>query len=89
VHLEVDGSANMECIGIATNAQLKINGSGKMDALDLLSVDMNAQIHGSGDIYVNCTSQLNASIDGSGKIRYIGNPSVTSSIVGSGSISPY
>ncbi|MBX7051391.1 MAG: DUF2807 domain-containing protein [Flavobacteriales bacterium] len=89
LQLDINGSANIQAAGVAPVLHAEINGSGKIDALDLQSVDAVAKIHGSGDIYVNCSATLDAWITGSGDIRYIGGPSVTSHIDGSGSIAPY
>lgn len=85
----VNGSGRVEAIGGAGTARFEINGSGKMDGLDLVASNVTARINGSGDIYVNAIETLNAEIDGSGSIRYIGNPAVDSQINGSGTVAPY
>lgn len=87
--MQINGSADMHAAGDATFANYIINGSGKMDGLDLEAYDAKAEIYGSGDIYLNCSHNLNAIIRGSGDIRYIGNPVVSTDISGSGSVGPY
>ncbi|MDZ4824579.1 MAG: head GIN domain-containing protein [Flavobacteriales bacterium] len=87
--MEVNGSADMVSAGISTNATYKINGSGKINSIEMAAYDVDAYINGSGDIYVNCSHHLHADIDGSGNIRYIGSPTVESSINGSGNVGPY
>lgn len=89
LQLDINGSANIQAGGDVDDLHVEINGFGKIDALDVISVNGVAKIHGSGDIYLNCSSTLDAWISGSGNIRYIGGPTVTSHIDGSGSIAPY
>ena len=87
--MKVNGSADVRSEGIITDGEYTINGSGKIDALDAQAYDVDAEINGSGKIYVSCSHYLHAKIDGSGDIRYIGNPTVNSEINGSGSVGPY
>lgn len=89
LQLDINGSANMQAGGQADIVRSTINGSGKIETLDVLAHDAVVKVHGSGDIYVNSSETLDAWITGSGKIRYIGGPTVTSHIDGSGSIAPY
>lgn len=83
------GSADIQAIGEITHSKCSIHGSGKFEMLSLISSDVDANIHGSGSMYLNCTASLDATIDGSGKIRYTGNPVTTTHISGSGSVGPY
>ena len=82
------GSADIHAIGEVEGAKYSINGSGKFDALSLSAQVVDANIYGSGSMYLNCTESLDATIDGSGKIRYTGNPVTSTHISGSGSVAP-
>lgn len=85
----IRGSGHIETNGNTEFLKYEIDGSGKIDGLDLIAHDAVVSIEGSGDVFVHATSTLNVEIDGSGDIRYLGSPSITSRINGSGSISAY
>ncbi|MBL7943374.1 MAG: DUF2807 domain-containing protein [Flavobacteriales bacterium] len=89
LHMEVNGSADMSVAGHSDFAKYIIHGSGKINALSLEALTVEARIFGSGDIYTHCVNDLDAEIDGSGNIYYTGSPSVDSSINGSGNVKPY
>ena len=89
LNLAIDGDADIFCTGSATSAHYTINGHGKIDALGTPAVTVDADINGSGNIYVHCSGHLDGTIDGSGHIYYIGDCSVESHINGSGSVETY
>ncbi len=82
----VSGSGNLILSGISDNADFKISGSGKIDAYNFSLSDCNANISGSGNIWVSVERFLNASISGSGNVYYYGTPSVERHISGSGDV---
>lgn len=87
--MKMSGTGDMSAKGQATQATYNINGDGKISALQLMCTNADADINGSGKIYVNCSNHLDASIDGSGHIYYMGSPSVATEINGSGSVEQY
>jgi hypothetical protein len=67
--------------------EMKIEGSGNINAYQAVSKYADARISGSGDIYTTVTETLNAKISGSGNINYSGNPQlVNTDISGSGKV---
>ena len=89
VNSKISGSGEITITGSATNANLSISGSGQLHALDMVCINCNADIAGSGSIYVNVTTKLDAHISGSGDIYYSGNPQVNTHISGSGKVIHY
>lgn len=89
IYVSIDGSGNINLSGSTQTFSAHINGSGNIDGFSLNSTDANANIIGSGSIYVNVTESLLVDISGSGDVVYIGNPSITTNITGSGQVRPY
>ncbi len=83
---EINGSGNFILQGEANEQEVRINGSGDYRAADLLTVETDINISGSGNSTVNVSDYLRAEIRGSGDIIYYGNPEVSSSIRGSGNL---
>jgi hypothetical protein len=83
------GSGITELSGEAVEADFTLTSSGRLDALDLMTVDVDATSTGSGKIFVYATATLNATITGSGDIIYRGNPSISYRVTGSGDVLPY
>jgi hypothetical protein len=52
----------------------------------LVCPDINCNISGSGNQYVNGNGTLKVTITGSGYVKYIGSPTITKTIVGSGDV---
>jgi len=86
IKLLIEGAGDIGLAGHTQNLQVKLEGSGTIDANKLIANTAVASIEGSGDINLNVTNTLNASISGSGTISYFGNPKLTSSIEGAGDI---
>ena len=63
-------------------------GSGKVEAIDMESLDADIKIAGSGEVRLSVEDELNVNISGSGKVYYKGNPEVEMNISGSGKIIP-
>jgi hypothetical protein len=80
------GSGEIELWGICDEGDLNIAGSGVIKAFHLEQDICDANISGSGDMYVFVYDILDASISGSGNIFYKGNPRISTRITGSGSI---
>lgn len=88
LYAAIRGSGDMQIRGYATDSELRIEGSGELDAYDCMQRNCQARIAGSGDIFTYVTDQLDARIDGSGDIYYRGTPVVNTHINGSGRVSP-
>lgn len=83
----LSGSGDITLKGKATNYDSKLSGSGDINAYDLASVNGNAALSGSGNIRINCSTNLIARISGSGNVDYTGNPKTKDTKVsGSGRI---
>lgn len=82
----ISGSGKVYIEGQANSALFKISGSGKFYGYDFPINELNINISGSGDMYVNVLDYLEASISGSGNVYYLGDPAVRTNISGSGNI---
>ncbi|MEO1711977.1 MAG: head GIN domain-containing protein [Bacteroidota bacterium] len=82
----INGSGDIKTQGAAQSGSITITGSGTFDSFDMAVQTAEANIIGSGDIYLGAKESLNASITGSGDIIYAGSPKVRSNITGSGDI---
>lgn len=83
----IDGSGSVDLAGRAGTADLRIGGSGGIDADDLRVDEAEVRIDGSGDVDVDAVQRLTVAIGGSGRVSYPGDPEVTQDIDGSGSVS--
>lgn len=82
----LSGSGNLKFSGSSRQADLKISGSGNINAYDLELEECQVNISGSGDALVFVNDYLKGIISGSGNILYAGSPEVESHISGSGRI---
>jgi hypothetical protein len=84
---EVYGSGDAHLDGMVQFSDLRITGSGDVDARDLITIRSDVKITGSGDAFVNISDTLNATITGSGDIFYWGFPSILNTVTnGSGDV---
>jgi hypothetical protein len=85
---DIAGSGEMKLAGTSNENQIKINGSGDINAFELQSNSTSIKINGSGDVRVHADKKLEVKINGSGDVRYKGNATeLKQSINGSGSLS--
>jgi hypothetical protein len=89
VDAKLTGSGKIVLDGDAITGDYSLSSSGKIDALDLVVLDADVSISGSGKVYVYATETMNVNITGSGDVLYRGDPSITSRITGSGKIRRY
>src|SRR5207249_2297124 len=76
--------------GTAENSEVDISGSGKVDALDLKTVNCKANISGLGKCLIDVSDDLITDISGSGAVTYKNPPkSIHQNISGIGKISDY
>jgi Putative auto-transporter adhesin, head GIN domain len=88
--LALNGAANVEANGKATNLAVSMNGAGNMDLTRLEAGSATVAVNGAGSMDVNATGSLNATVNGVGSINYYGKPAqVTTAINGVGSISAH
>lgn len=85
---EINGSGHVSLAQSAFDLlTLKVNGSGKIMALDAPARDAEVNVTGSGDIVVKCSHYIKIAVNGSGTIDYYGNPATADiNISGSGTV---
>lgn len=88
LHAIISGSGSIKLSGSAGDANFRISGSGQIDGKGLKTVNTEAGITGSGDIFVAVAKRVTAHITGSGNVIYTGNADVINpSYTGSGRVS--
>ena len=88
VKLAVAGSGDIEAAGRIDELNIRIDGSGDVNAEQLKATKAKVEVDGSGDANLTASDTLDAVVNGSGDIRYGGHPShVSNKIHGSGDIS--
>ncbi|MBK8788112.1 MAG: DUF2807 domain-containing protein [Chitinophagaceae bacterium] len=88
-NVTVSGSGNIHfSTGTAQNFYSKVDGSGSIYMLNMVTDKADATIIGSGKTEINASNQLKVKIIGSGKLYYRGIPIITTSITGSGTVLP-
>ena len=83
----IGGSGNIKLFGKSNEFTCSIAGSGSIEAYELNTDILNANIAGSGSIKATVKTKIKAKVVGSGNIYYKGNPKyVDSKSVGSGDV---
>ena len=72
--------------GSSTKLKWRNEGSGSLEAKNFMASEINIDIKGSGDSYVNCSELLDVAIEGSGNVYYLGEPTLNMNISGSGRV---
>ncbi len=86
-YAEINGSGNVKYSRVEVgNTRFVINGSGNINAVDVISTESVVRISGSGDVKLTALEKLNVEISGSGKVFYKGRPIIEQKISGSGEI---
>lgn len=86
INSTVSGSGEINLAGTVLFQEVRISGSGNVNAFDLFTEESKVVISGSGNSKVSTTDLLDVRISGSGDILYRGNPQIVSRITGSGRI---
>jgi hypothetical protein len=87
LNLEIDGAGDVTATGTLDEAELEINGAGKLSLQQLEVATMKLEINGAGDAKVKATQSLNVEINGAGNVVYSGSPAhLQKEINGMGSI---
>ncbi|MDL2215436.1 DUF2807 domain-containing protein, partial [Dysgonomonas sp. OttesenSCG-928-M03] len=88
VTVNLFGSGSVMVAGNSEKSTLKLIGSGKISAKELITQKSKTKVAGSGGVYLDVADSLDAEIQGSGYIKYIGTPGyLNKSVLGSGSVS--
>lgn len=85
-NLTISGSGKVYMKGTGKNEDIRISGSGKVNAFNFDCKEAKIDVSGSGNAMVSVLEYLNVNISGSGKIQYTGSPSIDANISGSGSL---
>lgn len=86
--IHLTGSGDIIANGNTKTLQVKVSGSGDVQAKKLISQKAIIDLKGSADISVTAKENLNINISGSGDVTYFGNPQqINKNISGSGDIS--
>jgi hypothetical protein len=74
VDAAVSGSGDMYLSGSTDYAELELEGSGDLDAVDLVAMQADITLDGSGDVRARIEGPVDARTDGSGDIEISGDP---------------
>jgi len=80
------GSGKIELEGVTSTLDFEVDGSGTLEAFDLLARDAQINIDGSGNVQANVSDFLGIAINGSGDVYYKGNPDMKVATNGSGKV---
>jgi hypothetical protein len=84
----IGGSGDITLSGRAENSAVSVVGSGDFTGQNLVTINTQVKVAGSGDATVNANEKIDASVVGSGDVHYTGSArNVSSSKAGSGSVS--
>jgi len=86
IQTRIKGSGDVFITGVVDVHNIDMDGSGNLEAFDLLSDICDIRISGSGDADLNVATSLKVKIRGSGDVRYRGTPTVDADITGSGEL---
>ncbi len=85
-YTELSGVGEIELNGTTDDHQIKISGTGKIDALHFEAREVDIQNSGVGECVVGVREKLHVKSSGIGRIRYKGDPQVYASQTGLGGI---
>ena len=74
LELAIPGAASITAYGRAGNETIDLDGTGKIDASNVVARDVTATNNGVGAIYVRGSGSLVLNVNGVGEILYKGNP---------------
>ena len=82
----ISGSGDASLSGRAERHEIRITGSGKLDAADFETGETDVRISGSGKVKLNVLKTLNVRISGSGAVDYRGKAQVSQRVSGGGRV---
>lgn len=75
LEVEIAGTADLELTGTAKRGSLLLDGTGKLDAFAMEANRIDAEVNGTGSLFVHATESLHVEANGFGaQVRYQGNP---------------
>jgi len=84
----MSGSAHIALSGVAKTSTIKISGSGRFSARDLVTLSSKIHVSGSGHADINASNEVDAVVHGSAYVGYTGSPKmISTSKSGSGVVS--
>ena len=83
---QISGRGSFRLAGKADAFELRISGSGEVEAANLACASAEIRISGQGTTTVRVAKRLDVRISGLGTVRYHGDPTVTQTISGSGTV---
>jgi hypothetical protein len=86
--INVAGYAILNLMGKAERQIIKMDGSGKVFATNLVCNFTKAEISGFANMEVNAQKELRAQVSGVGKVQYVGNPQLSVNRAGLSSVRP-
>ena len=82
----ISGVGNFELYGKADNAEIKLSGTGELNALSLQVREASVDLSGAGTIRIYCSEKLHINASGAGTVEYRGSPILNLNKSGSASI---
>ncbi|WPP50081.1 head GIN domain-containing protein [Catalinimonas niigatensis] len=75
LEVKIAGTADVELTGTARQGSLLLDGTGKLDALAMEASRIDAEVNGTGSLFVHATESLHVEANGFGaQVKYKGNP---------------
>ena len=83
--VNVDGGGSVTVNGKATDLDINMIGTGRVDARELAAKDCELNMVGAGKAWVFATKKLSVNVSGAAQVRYYGRPTVHSVVSGAAS----
>jgi hypothetical protein len=83
---DISGRGELKAKGRAGHQEIRISGSGEVQAPDLISQSARVAISGQGNITLSAAESLSVTISGIGYVNYHGSPNVSQIVSGIGNV---
>ncbi len=87
--VSVSGTGRLTLAGEAKELEVKVSGTGDLEAQNLITQRAEVDSRGVGEAIIHAQEDLKVDISGVGLVRYLGTPRIQQSISGLGTIRPY
>lgn len=75
IEVQIAGTADVELRGVVNRGSLLLEGTGKLDAFEMKASSIDAEVNGTGSLFVYATERLHVEANGFGaQVKYKGNP---------------
>ncbi|MDF9799470.1 hypothetical protein OKW21_004733 [Catalinimonas alkaloidigena] len=75
ITVQIAGTADVKLRGIVNRGSLILEGTGELDAFDMKAASIDAEVNGTGSLFVYATERLHVEANGFGaQVKYKGNP---------------